>query len=146
MLRGLILKSTLALAAFTVAALANSFVGPAKASGIGLYDSCEDPRLIRHIKNNFRILDRNVLQAGLSVEDIHSIRETGPVYTPVTEVQLIPRVFCQGTAAMSDGKSRTIYILLEDSQGFAGIGDYVNYCISGLDPWRIYGADCRSVR
>ncbi|MEM9107100.1 MAG: hypothetical protein AAGC96_15715, partial [Pseudomonadota bacterium] len=134
MLRGLILKSTFALAAFAAAAFGTSFVAPASASGIGIYNSCEDPRVVRHIKKNFRILDRNVLEAGLSVDDIHSIRETGPVYTPVTEIQLIPRIFCQGTAAMSDGKSRTIYIMLEDGQGYAGFGDYVNYCISGLDP------------
>ena len=47
---------------------------------------------------------------------------------------------------MNDGRSRTIWYMIELGQGFAGMGANVEYCISGLDSWRIYGAYCRSVR
>ncbi len=144
MLRGLILKTTFALAALTATVLGTSFVEPAHAFGV--FRGCDDPRIIRYIQNQTWVLDQNVLRRGLAVRQIYNIRETDGHYTPVTEVQLIPRYFCEGNAAMNDGHTRKIYYMVEQGQGFASVGDYVNFCISGLDPWRIYGADCRSVR
>ena len=147
MLRRFILNSTLALATVAAAVAGNGFsVAPASALGWGVYDSCDSPRIVQHITRRFQTLDQNVLQAGLSIQEIYDIRETGPVYTPITDVQLIPRRFCSGRAAMSDGKTRAIWFLIEGGQGFSGIGDNVEFCIAGLDPWHIYGATCRSVR
>ena len=144
MLRGLILKTTFALAALTATVFGTSFVEPAHAFGV--FRGCDDPRIIRYIQNQTWVLDQNVLKRGLTIRQIFNIHETDGHYTPVTDVQLIPRLFCQGSAAMNDGQTRAIYYMVEQGQGFAGVGDYVSFCISGLDPWRIYGADCRSVR
>ena len=148
MLRRYALNSVLAIA-IVVSAFAGAFVvAPTSASAFGFhhYDSCDSPGVLRRITNRFRMLDANVLDAGLSIEEIYDVRENGFNYTPRTEIQLIERRFCQGRVAMSDGKTRSIWFLIESGQGFAGYGDNVEFCIAGLDPWHIYGAHCRSVR
>lgn len=116
------------------------------AHAAGTFTACDNPHVLRRISKRFQILDANVLQAGLSIDEIFDIRENGFNFTPETEIQLIERRFCQGRAAMSDGKTRSIWFLIERGQGFASIGNNVEFCIAGLDPWRIYGAHCRSVR
>lgn len=146
MLRKFAMHSILAVATFVSAAIGNSFVAPANAFGFSNYESCESPAVLRRISQRFLILDNNILQAGLQIDNIFDIRENGYNYTPQTEVQLIPRRFCQGRVSMNDGKIRSIWFLIESGQGYAGVGDNVEFCIAGLDPWHIYGAFCRSVR
>jgi hypothetical protein len=106
--------------------------------------SCEDSMVLWSINQKFRINDRNVLKMGLKIEDFYDIHEKP--YTPNREYNLIPRRFCKAKVAMNDGNNRTIWYVIENGQGLAGISYYVDYCISGLDPWHIYGAFCRSVR
>jgi hypothetical protein len=47
---------------------------------------------------------------------------------------------------MNDGRKRQIWWLIEGGQGFAGLGDNLEFCIAGLDPLKVHGAWCRSVR
>ena len=148
MLRKIALHSIIAMATILSAVAGSSIITPTKALAFGFgHDvSCESPHVLRRISHRFLILDANVLNAGLEIEDIFDIRENGFNYTPRTEVQLIERRFCQARVAMNDGKTRSIWYLIESGQGFAGFGNNVEFCIAGLDPWHIYGAYCRSVR
>ena len=61
-------------------------------------------------------------------------------------LQFIARRYCGGTANMSDGQQRTIWYLIEDGMGLAGMGDNVEFCISGLDRWLVYNGSCRVLR
>ncbi len=119
-------------------------VQPANAFWTGPYASCESPAVLRAISHKFRIADRNVLHLGLAIDQVYDIHQNS--YTPATDEMLIARRYCHGKVAMSDGRARTIWYLIENTQGFAGVGRNVEYCISGLDPWHINGADCDSVR
>ncbi|MCP4316466.1 MAG: hypothetical protein GY789_10735 [Hyphomicrobiales bacterium] len=146
MLRKFALHSILAVATFVSVAFSGIHVAQANALGFGKYGTCESAHIHREITRRFRTLEFNVLHAGLKIEDIFEVRENGFNYTPRTEVQLIARRFCQGRVSMNDGKTRSIWFLIERGQGFAGVGYNVEFCIAGLDPWHIYGAYCRSVR
>ncbi len=117
---------------------------PANAFGIRSNAQCESPAVLRAISHRFSIADRNVLKRGLAIEDYFDIHQNR--YVPAGETTMIDRRYCHGKVAMNDGQARTIWYMIEAGQGFAGVGGNVEYCISGLDPWRIYGAYCRSVR
>ena len=54
--------------------------------------------------------------------------------------------FCRVRAMFSDHHERTIYYVTETPMGFAGVGHNVTYCVSGLDPWRVHGGHCSSLR
>jgi len=121
-----------------------SFASPAAAFSGGNFPACDAPRVLSHIQNRFGWADRHVLKRGLAIETIdrvHSNRShTGNQYWS------IPRLYCHGTAYMNDGHKRQIWWLIEGGMGFVGLGDNLEYCVSGLDPLKIHGAWCRSVR
>lgn len=117
---------------------------PARAFGIHSNAQCDSPAVLRAISHRFSIADRNVLKRGLAIEDYFNIHQNR--YVPAGQSSMIDRRFCHGKVAMNDGQSREIWYMIEAGQGFAGVGGNVEYCISGLDPWRINGAYCRSVR
>ncbi len=125
---------------FTVA------VPQAEAFGIRNDAACDNPAVLRAITHRFTINDRNVLQRGLAIDDYYDIFEDKFVAASEAAGTLIDRRFCRGKVVMNDGRTRTIWYMIELGQGYAGVGANVDYCISGLDPWHIYGAHCRSVR
>ena len=131
-------------AAIAVPALLAGQVTPAGAFGLHHFTACDSPAVFRTITHRFRIADRNVIQRDLAIVDYFDVYERN--YTPATDMHLIARRYCQGKVSMSDGHTRSIWYLIESGQGFAGIGDNVEFCIDGLDPWHVYGAYCRSVR
>ena len=62
------------------------------------------------------------------------------------ETRPIQREYCRATAITTDGEKRALWYLIERGFGFAGIGSNIEFCLSGLDPWYVYGAQCASVR
>lgn len=134
---------TTALATLLVISLL-SLASPAAAFGGKSFPACDAPQVINYIQKRFVWTDRNVLKRGLAIESIERVHpnrsHTGQQYWS------IPRLYCHGTAHMNDGRKRQIWWLVEGGMGFAGLGDNLEFCISGLDPLKVHGAWCRSVR
>ena len=105
---------------------------------------CGDSAVLGVIDRNFDYRDAHYLHAGLDIVDLRAAREVG--YRPSDETHLIGRTYCEATAVMNDHRARPVWYLIESTMGFAGIGDNVEYCVAGLDPWHVYGAYCTSVR
>ena len=132
--------------AFTVAfgMSLSSFASPAAAFTGGNFPACDAPQVLTHIQKRFVWTDTHLLQRGLAIEQIeeahHNKSRVGDQYWS------IPRLYCHGTARMNDGSKRTIWWLIEGGMGFAGLRDNLEFCISGLDPLKVHGAWCRSVR
>ena len=67
-------------------------------------------------------------------------------YLPAQEDRPIGRTYCGATAILSDGDARDIWYLIEEGQGFASIGDNVEFCVAGFDRWYVYNGRCRVLR
>ena len=67
-------------------------------------------------------------------------------YLPANDTWPIGRRYCGATVSLSDGRARTIWYLIEEGQGFASIGDNVEFCVSGFDRWMVYNGRCRILR
>ena len=80
----------------------------------------------------------------VDITDFRGIHEHR--YLPYAEEWPIARRYCGATAALSDGSDRTIWYLIEDGMGFVGIGDNVEFCVSGFDRWFVYNGHCRILR
>ena len=134
---------TLALASILGISLL-SFASPAAAFGGKNFPACDASQVLSHIQNRFVWTDRHVLKRGLAIESIERVHRNrsrdGHQYWS------IPRLYCHGTAHMNDGHKRQIWWLIEGGMGFVGLGDNLEFCISGLDPLKVHGAWCRSVR
>lgn len=80
----------------------------------------------------------------VDIVDFYGARLTR--YEPATPTSPIERRYCQATARLSDGQDKPIWYLIEYGQGFAGIGDNVEFCVSGFDRWHVYDGNCRVLR
>jgi hypothetical protein len=58
----------------------------------------------------------------------------------------IPRRYCSGDVMLSDGKMRTVHYSLIEDGGFAGFGQGVEWCITGLDRNWAYNPNCKAAR
>jgi hypothetical protein len=56
----------------------------------------------------------------------------------------IPRRYCSGDVTLSDGKQHTVHYSIIEDGGFAGYGQGVEWCVTGLDRNWAYRPACRS--
>lgn len=87
---------------------------------------------------------RSFLDRDLSITAFGVIRETR--LEPRDETHRVERRYCETRVTTSDGQQRELWYLIEGTFGFAGLGSSVEFCVSGLDPWHVYGAHCKSLR
>ena len=87
---------------------------------------------------------RSYLDRDLSIARFGVIRETR--LEPRDETHRVERRYCETRVTTSDGQQRELWYLIEGTFGFAGLGSSVEFCVSGLDPWHVYGAHCKSLR
>jgi hypothetical protein len=58
----------------------------------------------------------------------------------------IPRRYCSADVMISDGKMRTVHYSIIEDGGFAGYGQGVEWCVTGLDRNWAYNPSCRAAR
>ena len=58
----------------------------------------------------------------------------------------IPRRYCSADVMISDGKMRTVHYSIIEDGGFAGFGQGVEWCVTGLDRNWAYSPGCRAAR
>jgi len=58
----------------------------------------------------------------------------------------IPRRYCSADVMLSDGKLRTVHYSIIEDGGFAGFGQGVEWCVTGLDRNWAYSPGCKSAR
>ncbi|WAJ30463.1 hypothetical protein [Antarcticirhabdus aurantiaca] len=118
---------------------------------------CDDARVLAQIEDQFEYGAPNMLRTPLSILEFSDMRERG--YLPrIDEARPFERRWCHAQALISDGHRRPVYYIIEFPMGLAAIGGYVGLlsqttlgfraegCVVGLDRWRIYGAECQSLR
>jgi len=58
----------------------------------------------------------------------------------------IPRRYCSGDVMLSDGKQRTVHYSIIEDGGFSGVGQGVEWCVTGLDRNWAYNPGCKAAR
>ncbi len=134
---------TLLALALSAASLAGS-AAPSHAFSGGAFPACDAPTVLTYIQKRFVWTDENLLKRGLGITALRHPHENRR--EPTSEKPSPGRLYCHATAEMTDGRDRKIWYLIEAGWGFASIRDNVEFCIAGLDPWKVYGAGCLSVR
>lgn len=104
--------------------------------------SCE--QVTGTVSSRFAQNMRSFLGSDLSIAGFGIISETR--LEPRDGTHRVERRYCQAKVTTSDGQHRQLWFLIESDWGYAGLGSSVEFCVSGLDPWHVYGAHCRSLR
>lgn len=106
---------------------------------------CAESWVLNRITSRFRHQVRHVPNLpNVEITDFRKIHEHR--YLPAGENWPIGRRYCGATVALSNGTDRDIWYLIEEGQGFASIGDNVEFCVSGFDRWMVYNGRCRVLR
>ena len=65
---------------------------------------------------------------------------------PALAVRQHSAPFCSGDVMLSDGKMRTVHYSIIEDGGFAGFGQGVEWCVTGLDRNWAYNPGCKAAR
>lgn len=104
--------------------------------------ACAEQRYLGKISSRFDHQVKNVPNLpDVAITDFRNIHEHR--YIPDDEDHPIARRYCGATVLLSDGRSRDLWYLIESRMGFVGIGDNVEFCVSGFDRWYVYNGRCR---
>lgn len=105
---------------------------------------CRSTAITGHITTDFKDRAWTYLKMPVAISSIrgtHATRVSGR-----DDLHSVRRTYCSAKAVMTDGRARDLYYLIEGGMGFAGMGDHLEYCVGGLDPWYVYGRYCASLR
>lgn len=106
---------------------------------------CSEAWVLSKITHRFRHQVRHVPNLpDVDIVDFRRIHQHR--YLPANDTWPIGRRYCGATVALSNGLDRTIWYLIEEGQGFASVGDNVEFCVAGFDRWMVYNGRCRVLR
>jgi hypothetical protein len=105
--------------------------------------ACADAQILARITERFAWAERNTWRRGYLIAAIERPRLR---YTVFNGPSIIRHRHCRATALMTNGAKRNLFYTVSAGLGFASIGSGVDFCLSGLDPWRVHGAACLSLR
>lgn len=145
MSRSILMAAALIVAGlFSGAAAAADLPGPILVPGALAVDgACASERVTGRIMARFDWAERRTWRRGFTMAALADPRPSGH---PFVEPGIIERSYCMADATMSDGSMATVYYAIEYGQGFASLGNYVDFCVLGLDPWHVHDEACRTVR
>lgn len=110
----------------------------------GSVPQCDSPSVLSNIAERYHWANTHTWGNNLAFREVASTSETQ--FRP-GDPGLIDRRFCKAEVYIADNVRPTaVYYLIEERMGFASIGWYVDFCVSGQDPWRVHDAWCRTVR
>jgi hypothetical protein len=95
------------------------------------------------ISSQFQEKESTFWNSALTITGFGRIHETA--FRP-WQSDNIPRRFCSGDIMLSDGKLRSVHYSIIEDGGFAGFGQGVEWCVTGLDRNWAYSPGCRAAR
>ena len=107
----------------------------------GRVGDCES--VLSTISSQFHEKEATFWNSPLEITGYDRIHETA--FRP-WQSDNIPRRYCSGDVMLSDGKKRTVHYSIIEDGGFAGFGQGVEWCVTGLDRNWAYNPSCRAAR
>jgi hypothetical protein len=95
------------------------------------------------ITSQFHEKERSFWNSKLEITAYGNIHETA--FRP-WQSDNIPRRFCSGDVMLNDGKLRSVHYSIIEDGSFAGFGQGVEWCVTGLDRNWAYNPGCKAAR
>ena len=95
------------------------------------------------IRYQFQEKESSYWNSSLEITSYGRIRETA--FRP-WQSDNIPRRYCSAEVILNDGKLRTVHYSIIEDGGFAGFGQGVEWCVTGLDRNWAYNPSCKAAR
>ncbi|TXR49039.1 hypothetical protein [Phyllobacterium endophyticum] len=138
-------------AGFALGLALASAAAPARAAdyirqGAVYDDTCGQAHVLNRIVNKFSYQVHHVPNLPqVAIQEFSDVRLTRFEPSRDPDMDAVARHYCRATAHLSDGDQRPVWYLVEEGQGFVGIGNNVEFCVSGFDRWHVYNGNCRTL-
>jgi hypothetical protein len=132
--------------AFGAAAHAGGVVVPAEqrhSPYSGALSPCDDSWILGEITYGFGATESGFWASSLQIGGYDRIREIG---FRANGLGYIPRRFCVARVALNDQSFHLIVYQIQESLGFVGFGQGVQWCVVGLDRNLAYAPACSALR
>lgn len=107
----------------------------------GRVAECE--RALPTITSQFQEKESTFWNSSLTITAYGRIHETA--FRP-WQSDNIPRRYCSADVMTSDGKMRQVHFAIVEDGGFAGYGQGVEWCVTGLDRNWAYNPGCKAAK
>ena len=109
-------------------------------------DQCATATVLNNLKRDVDHKFRSYTKTKLFLIEVINPVET--YSRERDETHTVARKWCHAKARMNDRTIRDMWYILEKPWGLAGAPLFtgVEFCIVGLDPWKVYGKDCSTIR
>jgi hypothetical protein len=107
----------------------------------GRVAECE--KALSTISSQFHEKESSFWNSSLTITGFGRIHETA--FRP-WQSDNIPRRYCSADVMTSDGKLRAVHYSIIEDGGFAGFGQGVEWCVTGLDRNWAYNPACKAAR
>ena len=105
---------------------------------------CDAAYVLSLIAGKFAYQDRRIGGSGLAVSRIDGVSQRA---LRLGAPGFVDRRYCGATAWLSDGRlSELVYLIEGPMLGPFSYRWGVQSCLPGFDPYRVYSADCRTLR
>ncbi|MEN0088408.1 MAG: hypothetical protein AAF737_08245 [Pseudomonadota bacterium] len=106
---------------------------------------CEDKRVLKKITKRFNWAERNTWHRGFEINTLGHPQQKGidTREDELSDFPLVPVRYCEVTAQMTNGQNYSMHYIIEAKTGFVGVSWGTEFCVHGLDPWRVYDGRCR---
>ena len=109
----------------------------------GELPGCDDASVLSTLSSRQAWAEAHTWKDGVTIAALDRVGER----RLVTEgFSAIDRRYCAARAALTSARPTTLYYVVSAGEGFAGYGWNVEFCLSGHDPYRVYGADCQVLK
>lgn len=106
--------------------------------------ACDEPAILSKIMRRFHHQTHEVHHDPMVIEAYSKVHQHR--FYPADAKHQIARRYCGATAHLSNGSRHYVWYFIETEAGFAGIGDNVEFCVTGFDRWNVYNSRCRVAR
>ena len=106
----------------------------------GVLPACDAPRALGKIRDAFGQKESRFWNSRLEIVGFDRVHETA--FRPWAS-DTIPRRFCTGVAAVSDGRTRPLYFWIGEDTGTIGDDFGVEWCVVGLDRNWAFNPACK---
>ena len=105
---------------------------------------CDAKTVVRTITKRFNRAEKSNWKRGFTIDQIGQISERRQDLRSdeFGDPPLVPARYCNATAHMSNGQTYSMHYFIEAKAGFVGVKWGAEFCVHGLDPWRVYNGRC----
>lgn len=109
----------------------------------GELPACDSASVLSAVSSRQAWAEANTWKDGVTIATVERVGERHSMYPVFSSIE---RRYCAARANLTAARPTTLYYVVSAGQGFAGYGWNVEYCLSGHDPYYVYGADCQVLK